>query len=54
MLPMVGQIGRHGPAQGVPLRLWIDGVLFERLTDDETGQYLTDDDTNEPLYDEVA
>lgn len=40
--------------KGVPFRLYINGVLFERITDDDTGAFLTDDDTGLPLYDEVA
>ena len=41
-------------SKGVPFRLYINGVLFERITDDDTGAFLTDDDTGLPLYDQVA
>ena len=41
-------------SKGVPFHIYINGVLFERVRDDDTGAWLYDDDTGAPLYAEVA
>jgi len=32
----------------------LDGVIYERLQDDTTGEFLFDDTTNQPLYDRIT
>ena len=41
-------LGLSTPVKGAPLQIYLDGVLYERVQDDETGEFVFDDDTSEP------
>ncbi|QNH91703.1 hypothetical protein SR18_gp052c [Caulobacter phage SR18] len=40
-------------SKGVPFRIYINGVLFERVQDDLTNEFLADDLTGDPVYQQV-
>ena len=39
--------------KGVPFRISINGLVYERVTDDATGQFVFDDATGQPVYAQV-
>ena len=55
---MAIRVGGRGPGhlarvKGVPFRISINGVVYERVTDDATGQFVFDDATGQPVYAQV-
>lgn len=43
----------YAPPKGVGAFVWIDGVLYGRVTDDATGEYVTDSLTGDQVYQRV-
>lgn len=51
----IGTVGRLGltPTKGVAYRIILDGLIWERVTDDATGEFVFDDATGAPVYAQV-